>query len=114
MTRIEKQLAIAKLHYNNLVHAAETGQRWLSAEKPQIMKVLKSYGLNMADFDSNSWVEQGVLDDSKYIFKVYIKCEAGQLTDKRRQNLQTKLNRASDFSVGFIMEDGFILTKRII
>ena len=114
MTRIERQLATAKLHYDNLVHTAETGQRWLEAEKPQILKVLKSYGLNMADFDSNSWVEQGPLDDSKYIFGVYIKCEAGQLTDRRRQNLQTKLNRASGFRVGYIMEDGFVLTKRII
>lgn len=113
MTRIERQLATAKLHYDNLVHTAETGQRWLEAEKPQIMKVLKSYGLNMADFDSNSWVEHGVLDDSKYFYKAYVKCETGQLTAKRRQNLQTKLKRASDFSVGFMMEDGFVLTKRI-
>ena len=114
MTRIERQLATAKLHYNNLVHTAETGQRWLSAEKPQIMKVLKSYGLGNADFTSNSWVEQGVLDDSNYIFKVYVKCETGQLTYKRRENLQKRLQAASDFSVGYMMENGFVLTKRVI
>ena len=114
MTRIERQLATAKLHYDNLVHTAETGQRWLSAEQPQILKVLKSYGLNVADFDSNRWVEQGVLDNSEYYYRVYIKCAAGQLTARRRQNLQTKLRRVGDFRVSFIREDGFEISKRII
>ena len=113
MTRIEKQLAVAKLHYNNLVHAAETGQGCLEAEKLQLTRVLKRYGLGNADFTSNSWVEQGVLDDSKYIFKAYVKCETGHLTQKRRENLQKRLQVASSFSVGYVMEDGFVLTKRI-
>ena len=114
MTRIERQLATAKLHYDNLVHTAETGQRWLEAEKPQLTQILKQYGIRNADFVSNSWVERGVLDESKYFYEVYVKCEPGHLTQKRCENLRKKLQAASDFSVGFVRVDGFRLSKRII
>ena len=113
MTRIEKQLAVAKLHYDNIVHTAKTGQRWLDAEMPKILQILKQYDLKEVDYTSNSWVEQGVFNDSEYFFVARLIFDASALTDLRRKNLQRRLQSASSFSVSLVMYDGITIRRRI-